>query len=154
MLAETERRLLDRLQQGLPLEPRPFARLAEELGLTESQVLEILRFLKEQGVLRHLGASPDSHRLGFVTTLAAVAVPGEKTEEAAWKIAARPEVTHCYIRRHRMNIWFTLVARDFDEVERILEGISHELGVEVRHFPAERLFKLRATFRLESYSKT
>ncbi len=147
-LSETERRLLERLQQGLPLVSRPFALLAEDLGLTESQVLDMLRTLKEKGVLRHLGASPDSRRLGFVTTLAAVSVPPEKVEEAARKIAAYPEVTHCYLRRHRLNIWFTLVARNFEEVERILEEISRALGVQTRHFPAEKLFKLRATFRL------
>jgi len=150
VLTERERRLLDRLQEGLPLEPRPFARLGEELGLSEGEVLRMLRDLKERGILRHLGASPDSRRLGFVTTLAAVSVPPEATEEAARRIAAHPEVTHCYLRKHRLNIWFTLVARSWEEVERILAEISREVGAPARHFPAERLFKLRAVFRLSS----
>ncbi|HFC97986.1 MAG TPA: AsnC family protein, partial [Thermosulfurimonas dismutans] len=37
---DTEKRLLDLLQEGIPVEPRPFARLGERLGLTEEQVLE------------------------------------------------------------------------------------------------------------------
>jgi len=148
MLKEIEKKLLDRLQEGLPLVPRPFKRLGEELGLSEAEVLEKLRKLKEQGILRHLGASPDSRRLGFVTTLAAVSVSPERAEEVARRIGERPEVTHCYLRRHRMNIWFTIVARSLEEIEGILEEISREVGAEVRHFPAEKLFKLRATFKL------
>ncbi|RUM87613.1 MAG: Lrp/AsnC family transcriptional regulator [Thermodesulfatator sp.] len=148
MLGDLEKRLLERLQEGLPLESRPFARLGEELGLSEEEVLALLRNLKERGILRHLGASPDSRRLGFVTTLAAVSVPPPKAQEVARRIATHPEVTHCYLRRHRLNIWFTLVARDWKEVERILEEVAQETGSPVRHFPAEKLFKLRATFRL------
>ncbi|MBX6422385.1 Lrp/AsnC family transcriptional regulator [Thermosulfurimonas sp. F29] len=149
MLTTLERHLLERLQEGLPLEPRPFAALARELGLKENQVLEMLRSLKEKGILRHLGASPDSRRLGFVTTLAATAAPPERAEEVARKIAARPEVTHCYLRRHHMNIWFTLVARDFEEIENIIRDISSETGTTIKHFPARKLFKLRATFKLQ-----
>jgi len=149
MLTSLERHLLERLQEGLPLEPRPFAALARELGLKEKQVLKMLRSLKEKGILRHLGASPDSRRLGFVTTLAATAAPPEKAEEVARKIAARPEVTHCYLRRHPMNIWFTLVARDFEEIENIVRDISSETGTTIKHFPARKLFKLRATFKLQ-----
>ncbi len=148
MLSETERRLLARLQEGLPLESRPFSRLGEELGLSEKEVLEILRSLKARGYLRHLGASPDSRKLGFVTTLAAVAVPPEKAEEIARRIGEYPQVTHCYLRRHRWNIWFTLVAQNFEEIESLLRRISEEIGTEVRHFPARKLFKLRATFKL------
>ncbi|QJA05977.1 Lrp/AsnC family transcriptional regulator [Thermosulfurimonas marina] len=148
-LTSTEKRLLDRLQEGLPLDSRPFARLGEELGLSEGEVLSLLRGLKERGILRHLGASPDSRRLGFVTTLAAVSVPPERAEEVAWRIASRPEVTHCYLRRHRLNVWFTLVARNWEEIERILSEISQEAGAAARHFPAEKLFKLRAVFRLD-----
>ncbi len=146
---DTEKRLLDLLQEGIPVEPRPFARLGERLGLTEEQVLESLRSLKEQGVLRHLGASPDSRRLGFVTTLAAASVPPERAEEVARRIAEYPQVTHCYLRRHRMNVWFTLVDRDFESIENLLAALSRELGVEFRHFPARKLFKLRATFKLQ-----
>lgn len=148
MLTPVEKRLLDRLQAGLPLAPRPFKKLGEELGLSEAEVIDKLKKLKEQGILRHLGASPDSRRLGFVTTLAAVSVPPERAEEVARHIGERPEVTHCYLRRHRMNIWFTIVAQNFEEVKKILEEISHEAKATARHFPAEKLFKLRATFKL------
>jgi DNA-binding Lrp family transcriptional regulator len=152
-LDQEDKRLLDLLQEELPLEPRPFAVLGQRLGLKEEEVLARLKRLQEEGVLRHLGASLDSRRLGFVTTLAAVSVPPEEEEKAARTIAAHPEVTHCYLRKHRLNIWFTLVARDYQEIEELLQRISQEVGASVRHFPATRLFKLRATFRLGGDAK-
>ena len=147
-LSPTDQRLLDLLQEELPLTPRPFAALGQRLGLSEEEVLARLEALREAGILRHLGASIDSRRLGFVTTLCAVSAPLEEAEAVAQKIASLPEVTHCYLRRHRLNIWFTLVVRDFDEVEAILSRIKKETGLTPRHFPATRMFKLRATFRL------
>ncbi len=147
-LSPLDRRLLDALQEELPLVPRPFAVLGERLGISEEEVLERLKALKEAGILRHLGASLDSRRLGYVTTLCAVVAPPERAEAVAREIARRPEVTHCYLRRHRLNIWFTLVARDSAEVEEILKDIARQTGFEPRHFPATQMFKLRATFRL------
>ncbi len=147
-LSPLDRRLLDVLQEELPLTPRPFAVLGERLGISEEEVLARLKALKQAGILRHLGASLNSRRLGYVTTLCAVEAPREKAEEIARKIASRPEVTHCYLRRHRLNIWFTLVAQDFQTVDQILTDIAQETGLTPRHFPATRMFKLRATFRL------
>ncbi len=147
-LSSIDQRLLDLLQEELPLSPRPFLIVGERLGLSEEEVLERLKVLKEKGFLRHLGASLDSRRLGFVTTLCAVAVPEERAEEVAHQIADHPEVTHCYLRRHRFNIWFTLVAKGEEEVRRILKEIEKETGFPPRSFPATKMFKLRATFRL------
>ena len=149
MLEEIDRQILERIQDNFPLTPRPFETLAAELGISEKELLCRLKNLKEQGVLRHFGASIDSRRIGFITTLCAVAAPEEKKEQLAQRIAARPEVTHCYLRRHRFNIWFTLVAKDFEAVERILKEIEAETGFRPRHFPAERRFKLRAFFHLK-----
>lgn len=149
MLDSTDQILLERIQDHFPLVPEPFKVLAEELGLSEEEVLRRLKRLKEEGVLRHFGASINSRKLGFVTTLCAVAAPEEKKEEIARQIAARPEVTHCYLRKHRFNVWFTLVAKDFETVEKILGTIAAETGLSPRHFPSEKMFKLRAVFRLK-----
>ena len=147
-LKDKERYLLDLLQEEIPLKSRPFAYLGEKIGLTETEVLEILHSLKKRGILRHLGASPDSRRLGFVTTLVATAVPPTKAEEVAREIARYPQVTHCYLRKHKLNIWFTLVARDFEEIETFLKILSQKIGIKFYHFPAQKIFKLRATFKL------
>ena len=60
----TDRRLLDIIQTGFPLDTRPYARLGEDLGINETEALERVRRLKERGIIRRLGANFDSRRLG------------------------------------------------------------------------------------------
>ncbi len=147
-LSELERRLLDEVQEDLPLTERPYLEVAKRLGITEDEVIDALKKLKALRVLRYVGPSFDSRRLGYVTTLAAVEVPMELAEEVAKKIAERPEVTHCYIRDHRLSVWFTVVAEGKERLGEVLSEIEREVGFEVKNFPAKRLFKLKATFEL------
>ena len=151
-LSPIDRELLDLLQEGLPLVSRPFARIGEMIGLSEEEVLERLKVLFDKGIVRHLGASIDSRRLGFVTTLCAVSAPRDRAEKLAHVIAKHREVTHCYLRRHRLNIWFTVVARHYHDVKRILKEIEKEIGLSPKHFPAKKMFKLRATFCLSNFA--
>ena len=66
-----DRQLLDRLQESVPLVPRPFAALGRELELTEDEVLSRTRRLKEAGIIRQIGPIFSSRRLGYHSTLVA-----------------------------------------------------------------------------------
>ncbi len=149
MLDPKDLKILEKIQDDFPLVSRPFERLAADLGLDEAEVISRLKRLKKEGILRHFGASIDSRRLGFVTTLCAVAAPPAERETIARKIARYPEVTHCYLRKHHLNVWFTLVAKDFEAVEGLLSRIASETGLKPQHFPAQRMFKLKAVFKLK-----
>ncbi len=149
-LSPVDKKLLDLLQNEIPLVPRPFAKIGEIIGISEEEVINRLKLLFDKGILRHLGASIDSRRLGFVTTLCAISTPEEIAEKIAQSIAKHPEVTHCYLRRHRVNIWFTIVAKDFNEINHILQKIEKETGFSPKQFPAKKMFKLRATFSLSN----
>ncbi|WP_022852818.1 Lrp/AsnC family transcriptional regulator [Thermodesulfatator atlanticus] len=148
MLDELDKKLLEIIQDDFPLVSEPFREIGARVGISQEETLARLKKLKEQGILRHFGASIDSLRLGFVTTLCAVKAPQEEREAIAQKIAAHPEVTHCYLRKHPYNIWFTLVAKDWEAIERILKEIARETGLIPRHFPAEKMFKLKAVFKV------
>ncbi|MBA2848993.1 Lrp/AsnC family transcriptional regulator [Thermosulfuriphilus ammonigenes] len=145
---DRDRAILQILQEGIPLVSKPFEEVAQRVGLTEVEVRERLAALQKSGHLRRLGANFDSRRLGFVTTLCGAEVPAHRLEEVARLVSKYDQVTHCYSRRHRFNLWFTLVCRDWQEVEKILTEIFHQTGIKVYHFPASRTFKLKATFKL------
>ncbi|MDH7479849.1 MAG: AsnC family transcriptional regulator [Syntrophomonadaceae bacterium] len=147
-LDEVDRRVLNRLQAGLPLEDRPFAVLGEELGIGEDELIERLSRLKETGVLRRLGAIIDSRQLGFASTLAAMRVPAEDLEQAAALINSYEEVTHNYLRDNSWNVWFTLIAHNEKQIESILREISSAGGWPIMNLPATRVFKIRAEFAL------
>jgi len=146
---ESDRRILDALQEDLPLSERPFEVLAERLGLDADLLWQRVEHLFEQGTVRRLGASFDSRKLGFCSTLAAVRVAPELVDRAAEIIGRYPEVTHSYLRDHDFNIWFTLIAAHEERIEEVLRNIRSGLSLQpsdVLNLPMKRLFKLDARF--------
>ena len=144
-----DRRILDALQYDFPLSERPFDVLADRLGLDADLLWQRVERLTEQGVIRRLGASIDSRKLGFSSTLAAVRVRPESVERAAEVIGRHREVTHSYLRDHEFNIWFTIIAADSSRIEAILNEIRVELSLDpsdVLNLPMKRMFKLDARF--------
>jgi DNA-binding Lrp family transcriptional regulator len=150
--AETaDKQLLVALQKGLPLEPRPFARLSAPLGLTEAAVLEKVHALFASGVARRFGAVFDARSLGYESTLCATDLPTTTMEAAARRIVSHPGITHCYERDGHPNLWFTMTA-PAGEVAREIERVAAALGAAqaVWSLPALRLFKIEAVFGKES----
>ncbi len=146
-LTDLDRRVLDRIQAAFPVTSRPFAALAKDLGETEADVLASVRGLKSSGVIRRIGAIFDSHRLGYKSTLCAIAVPDERVEEVAALISEYPNVTHNYEREDRYNVWFTIIAHSPARVQAILDEIGERTGIDdVLDLPAIRLFKIKVDF--------
>jgi len=147
---DLDRRILDALQHDFPLRERPFDVLAEELGVDPELLWRRVQAMRKGGVIRRLGASLDSRRLGFCSTLAAVRVPPDVVDRAAGAVGRHSEVTHSYLRDHEFNIWFTLIAADEARIDTILREIRDELALEpsdVLNLPMKQLFKLDARFR-------
>ena len=110
---------------------------------------------RDEGVIRRMGASFDSRKLGFSSTLAAVSVEQTLVDRAAEVIGAFPEVTHNYLRNDTFNIWFTMIAVDEERIEHVLEEIRTSLSLErsaVLNLPVKRLFKLDARFGVSRQS--
>jgi len=146
---DLDRRILDALQSDFPLSERPYEVLAQRLALDVDLLWRRVEGMIEQGVIRRLGASLDSRKLGFCSTLAAVRVEASLVERAAEVIGRYHEVTHSYLRDHEFNIWFTVIATDSGRIEAILDEIRRDLSLEladVLNLPMKRMFKLDARF--------
>ncbi|MFW5855578.1 MAG: Lrp/AsnC family transcriptional regulator, partial [Thermodesulfobacteriota bacterium] len=72
---DLDRELLNRVQSDFPITSRPYASIAGDLGITEAQVIDRLKALKAQGIIRRIGGNFVPHKLGFVSTLCAAKVP-------------------------------------------------------------------------------
>jgi len=144
-----DRALLERMQAGVPLVPRPYAALGEALGLDEEAVLARVRRLKEAQIIRQIGAVLDTRRLGYESTLVAFHVAGERLAGVAARISAHPGVSHNYARPHHYNLWFTLAVppgRDVaGEARRLAAGCGVDDWLDL---PALRVYKIRTHFRL------
>ena len=146
---DVDRAILNRIQSDFPMTKRPFLSIAENLDLSESDVIKRLEQLKKKGVIRRIGGNFVPEKLGFVSTLCAAKVPEDKIERFARTVNRYPGVTHNYQRDNKYNIWFTFIARSMDEIKENLEDISRETGVkDILNLPATKMYKIRAHFDL------
>ena len=148
---ELDYRILDVLQNDFPLDQEPYEVISDKLKIPCEQLLERLQVLMADGVIRRIGASLDSRKLGYYSTLAAISVEPDIVEQASEIIGGFPEVTHSYLRSDHFNIWFTIIASDNERLEKIIREIPSALSLEssqILNLPVKRLFKLNACFNI------
>ncbi len=150
MLSEFDKAILNAVQEELPLEPRPFAVLAERLHTKEETLLERLAALKEGGYLRRLGAYFDSDALGYQGTLVALRVAPEKMASVVGSVNGYDGVTHNYEREGEYNLWFTLQTPSEARREELLAAFRALPGVErMIAMHSRKKYKIRVQFHLE-----
>ncbi len=154
-LDETDRELLNRLQGNFPLDPEPFKKIAEAVGLDESEVLERTQHLMDESVIRELGPIFDTRALGYKSTLVAAVVDHDRCEECADVISEHPGVSHNYQRNHEFNLWFTIAVAPDSKLglDRTLEILQGEAGIETyRTLPTMKLFKINMNLEMKEDS--
>ena len=144
MLEEIDKKILNIIQANFPITERPYREIGKILNISEEEVFNRVMNLYKKGIIRRIGATFNSHALGYASTLCAAKVPEEKIEEFVEEINKFYQVTHNYLREHEYNIWFTFIDTSMDEIERKLQIISEKTGIkEILNLPAKRLFKVR-----------
>lgn len=144
-LSDLERRIVNAYQHDFPLSSRPFAQIAEALGVTEDRVLDSIGDLRERGVLSRVGAVITPNRAG-ASTLAAMSVPADRLEDVARCVSVYPEVNHNYEREHKLNLWFVVAAQDRAAVLRTLDRITAETGFEAIELPLVEAYHIDLGF--------
>jgi len=148
-LTDFQKRLGNRLQEGLPLCTQPFARIAESLGCAEAEVLQQTHGLKESGVIRRLSAFLNHRALGRASTLVTAHVPADRIDRVVAAVNALAGVSHNYLREHHYNLWFTLQESAADQITKTLRSLQEQLGVCFHSLPVTQVFKLDVRFDLE-----
>ena len=137
VLDDTDRRLIAATQAGLPLVEAPYARIAADLGLTETQVITRLSVLHTRGVIRRIAIAPNHYALGM--TANGMSVWDVEDAQAAGlgeKVGALDFVTHCYLRPRapvwRYNLFAMLHGQSRAEVEQKRAQVRALLGAACR----------------------
>ena len=142
---DDDRRLLDRLQNELPLTERPWGALASEIDMPEDEMLERITKLRGEGVVRQISGIFDTRRLGYRSCLVAARSSEGKQQLAADVFSAHPGVTHNYEREHQFDIWFTLAVPPDTKIglDETIDLLGRMGDVEsIRPLPALRFFKI------------
>jgi siroheme decarboxylase len=144
-----DKKILNIIQKNFPVVAEPFKAIAEKIGLNEDEVLRRIKNLKDEGIIRRIGAVFDTRKLGFVSTLCTARVPEEKLKAFVEVVNSYAGVTHNYRRSHEYNVWFTFIAPDKETLEESLAEIRDRTGVtDIISMRAVRTFKIDATFEL------
>ena len=143
---EFDRKLINRLQHGLPLVRHPWEALAEELESSSQQLRARLQALLDDGTLTRFGPMFDIERLGGAFTLAALAVPEERFDAVAAQLEEMPEVAHNYRREHPWNMWFVLGCATPEGIAETIERIETLTGLPVLNLPKEETYHVGLHF--------
>ena len=137
--------ILSRIQKKFPLVPKPFESIANELDMTEAEVLSILQKEKANNIIRQTSAIFDTKRLGYTSSLVAFKIAPEKIDAAVEIINSHPGISHNYERNHDFNIWFTLAVAPDSKLglEKTLEILAEATEAEdYIMLPTLKLFKI------------
>lgn len=146
MLTQAQRIIGSIIQADMAIIERPFGDIAVRAGMKEKDVLDLIRQMKEVGLIRKFGAIVRHREAGFFENSMVVwAVPQDRCEEVGLLLASYPEITHCYERRPafegKYNLFSMIHLRDAGTEEKIA-SISKQTGIyDYRILKSEEEFK-------------
>jgi len=133
-LTEKDKEFVRELQKDLKIMPEPFKELADTLGITTSQLFEKIKEYEDIGVMRRFAAILRHRDAGFIANGMVVwKVPDLKIDEVGNKLAAFPQVSHCYRRPvypdWQFNLFSMVHARTIEAAEKIAMQMSESIGI-------------------------
>jgi DNA-binding Lrp family transcriptional regulator len=138
-----DKEILNEIQWSFPLVPEPYKELANRFHVTTDEMKKRVSDLKSSGVLRQLSAIFDTRRLGYKSSLVAMAIDQDKLDYVANQINRHPGVSHNYERNHEYNLWFTLATPPGTDLKTEVDKFLKLPGInKVRLLPTIKLFKI------------
>jgi DNA-binding Lrp family transcriptional regulator len=125
------------LQDGIPLVREPFSAIATHLGIEPDEIIERLKRLREEKVIRKFGLFLQKSKVGLVANAMVVwTVPSNRVQEVAEFFSKFREVTHCYERRTtpkwRYNVYTVIHGVERKTVSEFVKRLSK--AVEVKDY--------------------
>jgi DNA-binding Lrp family transcriptional regulator len=151
-LDDFDKQLLNAMQGAFPIVPRPYAAVAETLGVDEGTVLGRVRELIDERIIRQVTPIFDTRAFGYGSMLVAAKVDPEHPWAPAKIINSHPGVSHNYLRNHEFNMWFTIAVEEDSKLglQGTLDVLQELTGAEsIRQLPTLKLFKIRMDLDME-----
>lgn len=147
-ISALERKILNCIQEDIPFTSQPFKVLSQQLGIEEREFLRKLRQLKKRGIIRRFSAGLNHKKLKFKSTLLGIRVPGKKINPVVKNIVDYPQVTHCYLREGKYNLWVVFLYKN-GKLKEFLRELDKQVGREnILNFVTKRQFKLQTSLKI------
>lgn len=133
-LSEDEMKIVKYFEGDLPIVSDFYGSAAENLGVDKVELMEILSRWMEKGIARRIGVLLRHRRVGFKANgMCAWTVPADQVLDAGRRLAACPEVTHCYERPAKEGFPYNLFAMihtsSWDKTQQLFKRISDDCGL-------------------------
>ena len=143
---ETDKKILNLIQEEFPLHERPYAEIGRQIGIDEKEAMERVQSLKDAGIIRRIGAVFEPKKLDYTSTLCGVHIEEDRLIEVVEDINRHTGVTHNYEREGDLNLWFTIIADKPDEIDAFIEDLERRFSLKIYRFPKKRIFKIKTYF--------
>lgn len=98
--------LITAIENGLPLCSRPYARIGQQLKISEQEVITRLDLLKQRGIIKRLGVIVRHRELGYRANAMLVwDVPDDRVSELGRCLSQYDFITLCYRRPRVLPDW-------------------------------------------------
>ena len=153
---EEDKQFIRELQKDLEIVDRPFLKSAQNLGMTEDQIFEKLKYYEEIGVMRRFAAILRHRDAGFTANGMIVwIVPEDRITEVGEKLGAFPQVSHCYQRPvykdWPFNVFSMIHCKSEQEAIEMAKTIQNQINVDEYKilFSAREFKKTRVEYFVE-----
>jgi DNA-binding Lrp family transcriptional regulator len=128
MMDVIDRQLIIATQSGLPLVPKPYQVIAKQLRLSADEVMQRLRKLEENGIIRRMGAVPNHYKLGYrFNGMTVWDIVDEDIDRLGDLVGKLDFVSHCYHRPRHLPQWpYNLFAMVHSKTEI---GVKEQVGI-------------------------
>jgi DNA-binding Lrp family transcriptional regulator len=132
---ETGIKLIRELQEDIPLDADPFGKIALRIGCGKKEVMERLKELRNSGAIKRIGAVLNHRNSGYgANGMFVCSVPESRIEEAGMKLAALPQVSHCYERlslpEWPYNLYGMIHGKTRREIEKTAGEYAAGMGID------------------------
>jgi DNA-binding Lrp family transcriptional regulator len=136
MLTELEKKVVASIQGDMPIIEKPFAQIAADISIEETELLEILDELMRRGVIRRFGATLRHQKSGYrANAMTAWQVKEDRVEEVGNIMASFKEVSHCYRRdptpEWNYNLYTMIHGKDEAHCRNTAQMMSQRTGVQI-----------------------
>lgn len=133
-ITERDKEFVRELQKDLPVVREPFREMAQNLGITTAELFSRAREYEKEGLMRRFAAILRHRDAGFVANGMVVwNVPEDRVDDVGFKLAAFPQVSHCYRRPvypdWKYNVFSMVHARSLEAAEKMAVEMSGQIGI-------------------------
>jgi len=132
---DIDRNIINSLQGNFPIEEHPYQIIADQLDISEDELLTRLETLLKDKTLTRFGPMYDIQKLGGSFSLCAIRVPSERFAQVTEIVNSFPEVAHNYERDHEFNMWYVLATESLEQIDLTNRSIEEQTGLRVYNMP-------------------